>query len=255
MRKGSRIWEYSNYWTNATSKDADLVLFVVDSSIPLDENDREIMELFSGREFFEFAQLQIPKSGLFDTSRFRNFLKTYLRAKRIEELQIPLVIVATDLDHGLSKEFREGPLVEAITASCSMPIIFSPVEIDGVHYVDGGLFRNFPVSTIREECERIIGVNVSPLVPHRYKQTLFHIAERSYHYMFQANTMEDRELCDVLIEAKEFGLYKTFDLENVKLISQIGYEAAREAFRKVVEENKFQPLVNAIKGANRSLAE
>ncbi len=216
---------------------------------------REIMELFSGREFFEFAQLQIPKSGLFDTSRFRNFLKTYLRAKRIEELQIPLVIVATDLDHGLSKEFREGPLVEAITASCSMPIIFSPVEIDGVHYVDGGLFRNFPVSTIREECERIIGVNVSPLVPHRYKQTLFHIAERSYHYMFQANTMEDRELCDVLIEAKEFGLYKTFDLENVKLISQIGYEAAREAFRKVVEENKFQPLVNAIKGANRSLAE
>ena len=88
---------------------------------------REIMELFSGREFFEFAQLQIPKSGLFDTSRFRNFLKTYLRAKRIEELQIPLVIVATDLDHGLSKEFREGPLVEAITASCSMPIIFSPV--------------------------------------------------------------------------------------------------------------------------------
>ena len=163
---------------------------------------REIMELFSGREFFEFAQLQIPKSGLFDTSRFRNFLKTYLRAKRIEELQIPLVIVATDLDHGLSKEVREGPLV-----------------------------------------------------PHRYKQTLFHIAERSYHYMFQANTMEDRELCDVLIEAKEFGLYKTFDLENVKLISQIGYEAAREAFRKVVEENKFQPLVNAIKGANRSLAE
>ena len=129
-----------------------------------------------------------------------------------------------------------------------MPIIFSPVEIEGVHYVDGGLFRNFPVSTIRDECERVIGVNVSPLVPHRYKQTLFHIAERSYHYMFQANTLEDRELGDVRIEAKEFGLYKTFDLENIELISQIGYEAAAEAFRKVVEENKIQSLVKAIKG-------
>ena len=129
-----------------------------------------------------------------------------------------------------------------------MPIIFSPVEIEGVHYVDGGLFRNFPVSTIRDECERVIGVNVSPLIPHRYKQTLFHIAERSYHYMFQANTMEDREMCDVLIEAKEFGLYKTFDLENIEPIVQIGYEAASEAFRKVVEENKLLSLVKAIKG-------
>ena len=76
--------------------------------------------------------------------------------------------------------------------------------INGVHYVDGGLFHNFPVSIIREECERIIGVNVSPLVPQKYKQTIFHIAERSYHYMFRANTLEDREMCDVLIEAEEF---------------------------------------------------
>ena len=57
-----------------------------------------------------------------------------------------------------------GPIVEAVTASCSIPIIFSPVVINGVHYVDGGLFHNFPVSIIREECERIIGVNVSPLI-------------------------------------------------------------------------------------------
>ena len=71
-----------------------------------------------------------------------------------------VVIPATDLDNGESHEFRSGPIVEAVTASCSIPIIFSPVVINGVHYVDGGLFHNFPVSIIREECERIIGVNV-----------------------------------------------------------------------------------------------
>lgn len=228
---------------SGTSAGSIIGAFIADGYSP-----DEVINLFSGREFFEFAQFQIPKSGLFDTSRFRSFLKTYLHAKRIEDLGTPLVIVATDLDHGTSKQFREGPLVDAIMASCSMPIIFSPVEIEGVHYVDGGLFRNFPVSTIRDECERVIGVNVSPLIPHRYKQTLFHIAERSYHYMFQANTMEDREMCDVLIEAKEFGLYKTFDLENIEPIVQIGYEAASEAFRKVVEENKLLSLVKAIKG-------
>lgn len=206
----------------------------------------EIKELFSGREFSEFAQLQLPKSGLFDSKRFRHFLRRHLRAKTFEELKTPLIVMATDLDNGESHEFRSGPIVEAVTASCSIPIIFSPVVINGVHYVDGGLFHNFPVSIIRDSCERVIGVNVSPLISQKYKQTIFHIAERSYHYMFRANTIEDREMCDVLIEAEEFGMYKTFDLENVDQISKIGYSAAVRAFEQVIQENKYETLVKAI---------
>jgi len=205
----------------------------------------EIKELFTGREFSEFAELQIPKAGLFDSKRFRYFLKRHLRAKNFEDLQIPMVVMATDLDNGESHEFRTGPIVEAVTASCSVPIIFNPVVIKGIHYVDGGLFHNFPVSIIRNECDKIIGVNVSPLVPQKYKQTLVHIAERSYHYMFRANTMEDRMMCDVLIEAEEFGQFKTFDLENVDLISGVGYVAAVRAFDKVVNEAKHDSLVKA----------
>lgn len=213
----------------------------------------EIKNMFIGREFSEFAQLQIPKSGLFNYDRFQEFLKRHLRSKRIEDLPIPTVIVATDLDRGCSHEFRSGPIVEAVTASCCMPIVFSPVLIDGVHYVDGGLFRNFPVSTIREECEYVIGVNVSPLIPQRYKQTLLHIAQRTYHYVFKANAIEDRELCDILIEAKEVGLYKTFDLENINLISEIGYEAAVKAFQKVIQEKKHENLIKAINSHPNSL--
>ena len=206
----------------------------------------EIKNMFIGREFSEFAQIQIPKSGLFDHERFREFLKRHLRTKRIEDLPIPMVIVATDLDHGVSHEFRSGPIVEAVTASCCMPIIFSPIEINKTHYVDGGLFKNFPVSTIRDECEFVIGVNVSPLISHKYKQTIFNIAERTYHYVFQANAVEDRELCDILIEAKEVALYKTFDLENVNLISELGYQAAVKAFQKIIIENKHRSLIEAI---------
>ena len=206
----------------------------------------EIKSMFIGREFSDFAQIQVPKSGLFDTERFQDFLERQLRTKLIEDLPIPMVIVATDLDNGISHEFRSGPIVEAVTASCCMPIIFKPIEINKVHYVDGGLFRNFPVSTIRDECEHIIGVNVSPLIPQRYKQTLLHIAERTYHYVFQANAVEDRELCDVLIEAKEVALYKTFDLENINSISELGYQAAVKAFMKVINDNKNKKFIKVI---------
>lgn len=213
----------------------------------------EIKDLFTGREFSEFAKLQLPKSGLFDSKRFRYFLKRHLRAKNIEDLSVPFIVMATDLDNGVSHEFRSGSIVDAVTASCSIPIIFSPVVINGVHYVDGGLFHNFPVSIIRNICERVIGVNVSPLVPQKYKQTIFNIAERSYHYMFRANTLEDREMCDVLIEAEEFGMYKTFDLENVNQITSIGYEAAIKAFELVIQENKYEQLVRAVAARKKNV--
>ena len=198
----------------------------------------KIQEIFTGREFSEFARLHIPKDGLFDNDRFHHFLNHHLRAKRFEDLKIPLVVVATDLDNGCSHEFRSGPIADAVVASCSIPIIFSPVEIDGVHYVDGGLFRNFPVSTIRHECERVIGVNVSPFIPQKYKHTLVGVAERSYHYLFRANTVEDRLMCDILVEPEEIGGYKAFDLENVAAIAGLGYEAAILAFNDVISKQQ-----------------
>ena len=64
--------------------------------------------------------------------------------------------------------------------------------------------------------------------------------------MFRANTIEDREMCDVLSVPQEFGMYKTFDLENVDQISKIGYSAAVRAFELVIQENKYETLVKAI---------
>ena len=175
----------------------------------------EIKGLFSGREFSDFAQLQIPKSGVFDSQRFRSFLRRHLRAKAIEDLKIPMAIVATDLDNGESRTFRSGPLVDVITASCSIPIIFSPVVINGVHYVDGGLFRNFPVSVIREECERVIGVN----------------------------------------ETEKAAAFKTFDLENVDRLVMIGYDASLRSFEKAIREKKCDWQIKSIVSRkNRALS-
>jgi predicted acylesterase/phospholipase RssA/glycosidase len=204
----------------------------------------EIQDMFTGRELSEFARLQFPKDGLLDNSRFHAFMKRHLRTKKFEDLKIPLVIIATDLDNGCSHEFRTGDIADAVVASCSIPVIFSPVEIDGVHYVDGGLFRNFPVSTIRQDCEIVIGVNVSPFIPVKYKPTIIGIAERSYHYLFRANTVEDRALCDILVETEEVGGYKTFDLDNVPEIVNIGYDAAVDAFTKAMAE-KHIPALNS----------
>lgn len=187
----------------------------------------EIKELFDDVSFREWTQIRIPAGGFFRIDPFVKFLKSTLRAKRIEDLKIPLRIVATDLDHGRSVTFTSGNLVECVAASCSVPVLFTPRNIDGVNYVDGGVFKNFPVSTIRNECEYLIGVNASPLVADQYKMSIMNVAMRCYHFMFKANIIHDKELCDLLIEPPDMGDYDTFEVEKSQEIFELGYNEAK----------------------------
>lgn len=187
----------------------------------------EIASFFEGMEFRKMAQPQIPDGGFFKINNFEKFLDKKLRAKTFEGLHIPLRIVATNLDKGQSVVFSKGNLLDAIIASASVPVLFSPKIIDGDHYVDGGVFKNFPVSTIRDDCEKVIGINASPLVVSNAKMNLLNVAQRSYHYMFKANILHDKELCDVLIEPSDVANYEMFDTQKSNEIFNLGYNTAK----------------------------
>ncbi|NDV79200.1 patatin-like phospholipase family protein [Dysgonomonas sp. 511] len=192
----------------------------------------EILSFFKKKAFKEFASFTIPQGGFFKTDGFQTFLKKHLRARNFEDLKIPLRVVATDIEHGESRVFSSGQLIPAVIASCSVPIIFRPVEIKGHYYVDGGLFKNFPVSTIRKECDKIIGVNVSPIMKSEFKSSIKYVAERSFHYMSTSNTLLDRNLCNYLIESTELFKYSMFDLDHVEEIYDAGYHLAKEFLSK-----------------------
>ena len=185
----------------------------------------EIAKLFEDISFRQMTKIQIPDGGFFRIDAFEKFMQKTLRAKTFEELKIPLRIVATNLDKGQSTVFTSGKLVDAVVASCSVPILFSPKVIDGVRYVDGGVLKNFPVSTIREDCERLIGINASPMVADEYKPTILNVASRTYHFMFKANILHDKELCDLLIEPIDMGNYDTFDADKGREIFELGYNS------------------------------
>ncbi|MDR2692053.1 MAG: patatin-like phospholipase family protein [Dysgonamonadaceae bacterium] len=189
----------------------------------------EIIKLFVGKDLMEFAAFQMPVTAIFSMSGFRRFLKKHLHAKNLEDLPVPLKVVVTNLDEGKSAVFDTGTIIDAVVASCSIPILFNPVVINGVNYVDGGIFKNFPVSTIRGLCDKVIGVNVSPLVSKKYNKTIMQIAERSYHYMSRTNTLLDRTLCDVLIEITDLAYFKTFDLVKSEKIFKMGYGYTQKA--------------------------
>ena len=188
----------------------------------------EIAKLFEDISFRQMTKIQIPDGGFFRIDAFQKFLNKTLRAKTFKDLKIPLRIVATNLDKGQSVVFSSGKLVDAIIASCSIPVLFTPKIIDGVHYVDGGVLKNFPVSTIRDDCEKVIGINASPMVADEYKPSILTVASRTYHFMFKANILHDKELCDLLIEPVDMGNYDTFDVDKGREIFELGYLNARQ---------------------------
>jgi NTE family protein len=68
-----------------------------------------------------------------------------LPVQRIEDLEIPFECVAASIERATAHWFCEGPIVPAVLASSAVPGLLPPVEIDGEHYLDGGLVHSIPV--------------------------------------------------------------------------------------------------------------
>lgn len=198
----------------------------------------EVLKYFAGHTFQDLTKLVIPKVGLFELEEFIDFLRSNLKARRLEELKTPLIVTATDLDHGKLAHFHKGDIAERVAASCCMPVLFAPVCIDGTNYVDGGVLMNLPVSIIRRVCEKVVAVNVSPLMAPKYKMNIVSIALRSYNFMFRSNTFPEREKADLLIEPTNLADYHNRELEKADEIFMHGYDTARDTLARLLEEKR-----------------
>ncbi|MDE6464018.1 MAG: patatin-like phospholipase family protein, partial [Muribaculaceae bacterium] len=127
--------------------------------------------------------------------------------------------------------FNTGETGPRMMASCSIPIVFKPIVIDGIHYVDGGVLRNHPAWIIRDKCEKLIGVNVSPLAPEQEYKSIVDVAMRTYNLMAKANQTPDMELCDISVQTPEIAHYAIFNLKNIKNLFVSGYIHTRRALR------------------------
>ena len=214
-----------------TSAGSLAAVFYADGYIP-DEIFAMLKE-FRMRNFLETA---LPKEGFFRMTALSAFLDKHLRAKCFEDLKLPLYVVASDIELGRERIFSSGDLIAPIVASCSVPIVFAPVEIEQHYYIDGGVFMNFPVSVIRDLCHTIVGVNVSPLSTIKYDKSLKCIIERTMSYMVGANSKEERLKCDHLIESEELSHYSTFDFKHADEIYAKGYILASRYLDKHIIE-------------------
>lgn len=203
----------------------------------------EIAEMLGKLSFRSMTNFTFERGGFFDATTFSKLIKNNLRHKYIEDLEIPMRIVATDIDNGKEVVFTKGLLADCILASCSIPVLLKPVLINGVHYVDGGLFRNFPVSTIRDDCKTLIGVNLSSSQINSYKKNIVGISQRSIDIVFRQNSLYEKSLCDIILESNDLKDYGMFDFASSLEIANIGYKMAKLTLSSHIEYIKTS-LIN-----------
>ena len=122
----------------------------------------EIHEVARQIEWPGLMAISWSGKGLLRHTKLRSLIDASLGNRRLEQLPIPFGAITTDIVTGERVVLRRGPAGNAVSASCSIPVMFEPVKIDGRNLVDGGLSEPVPVIAVREMgADIVIGVDVA----------------------------------------------------------------------------------------------
>lgn len=106
--------------------------------------------------------LPIFNRGMLRGDALARYVNAQVGSRLIENMPLPLGIVATDLNSGVEMLFQRGDTGTAVRASSAVPAVFQPVKISGHDYVDGGLVSPVPVRAARKMgAELVIAVDIS----------------------------------------------------------------------------------------------
>jgi len=111
-----------------------------------------------------FADWTLPifNRGILRGDAVARFVRAQVGGRLIEDMPLPLGILATDLNSGQGVLFQRGDTATAVRASSAVPAIFQPVRISGHEYVDGGLVSPVPVRYARQMgAELVIAVDIA----------------------------------------------------------------------------------------------
>ncbi len=111
-----------------------------------------------------FTDWAFPGRGLIRGEAMARYVRSQTGGLLIEAMQVPLGIVATDLDSGQPILFQRGDPGLAVRASSAVPAVYTPVRIGSREYVDGGLVSPVPVRFARQMgAELVIAVDISAI--------------------------------------------------------------------------------------------
>ena len=108
--------------------------------------ESNVSEVSPGSVFRRISTLARTGTHLEPLEIARARLADALTVELIEDLEVPFQCVAASIERAAEHWFASGILADAVLASCAVPGVLPPVEIDGEHFIDGGIVNSIPVA-------------------------------------------------------------------------------------------------------------
>lgn len=169
--------------------------------------------------------LPIIGKGVFRGDALGRYVNQLVSGRLIENMAIPLGIVATDLNSGKAVLFRSGDTGTAVRASSAVPAVFVPVRISGHDYVDGGLVSPVPVRFARQMgADVVIAVDISSPPEGNPAGDTLQILLQTFAIMGKSINQYELKEADVVVRPSLTGL-KSADFSARKLAIDSGRAA------------------------------
>ena len=177
-----------------------------------------------------------PGRSVMKGEALAKFVRGYTGGRQIEQMPLPLGIVATDLNSGQPILFRRGDPGTAVRASSSVPAVFTPVRIAGREYVDGGLVSPIPVKYARQMgADLVIAVDISAIPEGQPTNGAVDILLQTFNIMGHSISQYELQDADVVMRPKLSGIGGG-DFGNRRLSILAGREAALTVLQQLKEK-------------------
>jgi len=197
----------------------------------------DAVQQFSRKVILSLSDPVLPKSGLIDGVKIADLVHKYVLDRPIEELPLPLAIIATDLNTGNEVVLKDGNIVEAIRASISLPGIFKPVRRGDYLLVDGGLVNPVPVRTVREMgADFVIAVDLN-----------YDLVQRKHNVLTPPDDIKDTQIIEQELHPILGNRTTTLLSEKLRDINLATTEKVKRWMTRNPQPNIIEVLMTSIK--------
>lgn len=201
----------------------------------------EMLEICSKINYFKLIDIDFKK-WLIAWNKIKNFFKQFFGDLRIEDTDIPLTIVSTNINTWEKYVFKSGLIIDAIRSSLSIPWVIIPNKFKDVELVDGWIVNNLPIEvlsndnvlavSVLRDTSRQLTTKIKVLgfeVKHNIFWMSYQILQKSIDIMMKQN--EDKSInCwkNVILLHPKFPKIDYFEFHKYKEISEIWYKDSQE---------------------------
>ncbi|NHC04621.1 patatin-like phospholipase family protein [Acinetobacter sp. 187] len=219
---------------------------IVGSIYASGKSAQELRDIALKMQVHDVRDFNIKMQGFLDGKKVENYVNKHVGNLPLEELKIPLYVVATELKHGEKVVFNKGNTGQAVRASISIPSMFIPANINGNQYVDGGLVSPVPVNIARElGADIVIAVDILAQPIHTETTNLWGMFNQNINIMQSKLAEEELKNADIVIQPDLREKAHIFDVKGRELTMQAGIDAASEKMEQIEKLFENQPNIKS----------